>query len=110
MSKVDVTDGAALGLVSFAVLEVFRTYQQCAPSLQDMRTADRNDWTTKQQLVDANVLSGIIVVLMGVGAWVLIGKKWPLIFLLLTWGSTAGYYYLVHQGPRNYDQLRAEGA
>jgi hypothetical protein len=105
-NKIDVTDGAALGLVSFAVLEVFRTYKECAPPLPDIRTADRNDWTTKQQLVDANVLSGIIVVLMGVGAWVLIGKKWPLIFLALTWGSTAGYYYLVQQGPSSYDQLQ----
>jgi hypothetical protein len=103
-SDLQVSDGAAIGLISFAVLEVFRTYRDVAPSLTEVRTADKDDWTTKQRLVDANVMSGIIVVLMGVAGVILMNKRWPLLFLVITWAAVAGYYYLVQQSPNSHAQ------
>lgn len=106
-SKLD--DGAAIAVISFAVLEVFRTYQATAPKLSEVRLAAADDWETAQRLLDADVMSGMIVALMGMAGVVLMNKKSPLIFLILTWVMVAGYYHLVRREPNSYKAAVKEG-
>lgn len=102
-------DGAAIAVISFAVLEVFRTYQSTAPKLSEVRSAPSDDWDTAQRLIDADVMSGMIVALMGLAGVVLMNKKSPLVFLVLTWLMVAGYYHLVRREPNSYKAAVKEG-
>lgn len=102
-------EGAAIAVISFAVLEVFKTYKATAPSLKDCRLKDKNDWDTAQQLLDADVLTGMIVVLMGIAGVILMNKRYPLVFLIVTWVVVAGYYHLVRNSPNSFAAAREEG-
>lgn len=102
-------DGTAIAVISFAVLEVFRTYQSTAPKLSEVRAAPVDDWDTAQRLLDADVMSGMIVVLMGLAGVVLLNKRAPLVFLILTWLCVAGYYHLVRREPNSYSSAVKEG-
>jgi hypothetical protein len=102
-------EGAAIAVISFAVLEVFKTYKSTAPPLKEVRLKSKDDWDTAQQLLDADVLTGIVVVLMGLAGVVLMNKKYPLVFLILTWVLVAGYYHLVRRSPNSYSAAREEG-
>jgi hypothetical protein len=107
MPKLD--DGAAIAVISFAVLEVFRTYQNTAPKLSEVRMAPSDDWDVAQRLLDADVMTGMIVVLMGLAGVVLLNRKGPLVFLILTWIMVAGYYHLVRREPNSYKAAVEEG-
>jgi hypothetical protein len=105
----DLNEGAAIAVISFAVLETFKVYRDTAPPLKECRFADRNDWGTSQQLLDADVLTGIVVVLMGMAGVLLLNKRYPLVFLVATWMATSFYYHAVRKGPQSWDQARKEG-
>jgi len=102
-------EGAAIAVISFAVLEVFKTYKTTAPSLKDCRMKPADDWDTAQQLLDADVLTGMVVVLMGIAGVILMNKKYPLVFLVITWVVVAGYYHLVRKSPNSFAAAREEG-
>ncbi len=99
-------EGAAIALISFCVLEVFRTYQSTAPKLADVRKAPSDDWLTAQQILDADVMSGMLVAVMGVAGVVLMRTRWPLVFLVATWILVMGYYHAVRKGPSKWDEAR----
>lgn len=101
-------EGAAIAVISFAVLEVFRMYQSTAPKLMDVRKAPADDWETAQSLLDADVMSGILVVIMGIAGVVLMNKRYPLVFLILTWVCVAGYYHAVRCSPHSEAQVLRE--
>jgi len=107
--QIQITEGAAIAVVSFAVLEVFKIYRDTAPSLQAVRKASADDWECSQQLLDADVLTGVIVVLMGLAGAFLLDRKSPLVFLVLTWVAVAFYYHSVRKGPNSYRQAVQEG-
>jgi hypothetical protein len=107
--RFDLNEGAAIAVISFAVLETFKVYRDTAPSLQDVRAAKQDDWQCAQQLLDADVLTGIVVVLMGMAGVILLNKRYPLVFLVLTWVCVAGYYHAVRKGPNSYHQAVKEG-
>lgn len=98
-------EGAAIAVISFAVLEVFRTYQRTAPPLKDVRKAPTDDWECAQQLLDADVMTGLLVVLMGVAGLIVMQRKYPLLLLLSTWILVAGYYHAVRRGPGSLKDL-----
>lgn len=97
-------EGAAVALISFTVLEVFRTYQSTAPKLADVRKASPADWTIDQQLMDADVMSGLLVGVMGVAGVVLMRNRWPLVFLVATWLLVMFYYKAVRKGPGSVEE------
>ena len=105
----DLSEGAAVAVISFAVLETFKIYRDTAPSLQDVRKASSDDWTVATQLLDADILTGIVVVLMGLAGVFLLNKKYPLVFLILTWAAVAYYYHAVRRSPGSYSQAVKEG-
>lgn len=99
-------EGAAVALISITVLEVFRTYQATAPKLTDVRKAPNDDWLMAQQLLDADVMSGLLVGVMGLAGVVLMRNRWPLLFLVCTWLLVMGYYHAVRKGPSRWDEAR----
>lgn len=101
-------EGAAIAVISFTVLEVFRTYQSNAPKLTDIRKARKDDWLMAQQLLDADVMSGMLVAVMGVAAVILMRNRWPLLFLVATWILVAGYYHAVRKGPSCWEEVIGE--
>lgn len=101
-------DGAAIAVISFTVLEVFRTYQSNAPKLTEIRKAKNDDWMMAQQLLDADVMSGMLVAVMGLAAMTLMRTRWPLVFLVVTWLLVAGYYHAVRKGPSSYGEVIGE--
>lgn len=107
--KVNLEEGAAIAVISFAVLETFKLYRDTAPKLKDVRFADKDDWECAQQMLDADVLTGIVVVLMGLAGVVLMNKRYPLVFLLATWGAVSFYYHAVRKSPSSWKQAKNEG-
>lgn len=97
-------EGAAIALISFAVLETFRIYQATAPKLPEVRKARSDDWLVAQQIMDADVMSGMLVAVMGIAGVVLMKNRWPLVFLVLTWVLVAGYYHAVRRGPSDWKE------
>jgi hypothetical protein len=98
-------EGAAIAVISFAVLEIFRTYQSTAPKLTDIRKARKDDWLTAQQILDADVMTGLLVVVMGIAGVVLMRNRWPLVFLIGTWLLVMGYYHAVRRGPSDWREI-----
>lgn len=102
-------EGAAIAVISFAVLEVFRTYQATAPRLGDVRKARNDDWQIAQQVLDADVMSGMLVAVMGIAGVVLMKNRWPLVFLVVTWLLVMGYYHAVRRGPSRWEDTQLNG-
>jgi uncharacterized membrane protein len=98
-------EGAAIAVISFAVLEVFRTYQGTAPKLSEVRKAPKDDWEAAQLLLDADVMTGILVVIMGIAGIFLMNRKYPLVFLVITWLAVSGYYHAVRNSPHDVNSL-----
>jgi len=98
-------EGAAIAVISFAVLEVFRTYQNTAPRLADVRKARKDDWEMAQLLLDADVMTGILVVIMGIAGLFLMQRKYPLVFLVVTWGLVSWYYHSVRQSVASLNEI-----
>lgn len=92
-------EGAAIAVISFGILEVFRLYTTTAPKLTEIRKAPQSDWYTAQALVDANMMTGILVAVMGGASVVLMRRAYPLILLAITFGLIAWYYHCVFEGP-----------
>lgn len=101
-------EGAAIAVISFTVLEVFRTYQSNAPKLTEIRKTRKDDWLMAQQLLDADVMSGMLVGVMGLAAMALMKNRWPLVFLIVTWVLVAGYYHAVRRGPSTWNEAIGE--
>lgn len=58
---------AAIGLTVFSL---YQTWQGAAPTMAQLRAADRNDRPIRAQLLDAEMLIGSVTVLIAVGlAW-----------------------------------------
>jgi hypothetical protein len=98
-------EGAAIAVISFGILEVFRLYTTTAPSLADIRRAPKSDWYTAQALVDANVMTGILVFVMGGASLILMRRTYPVILLALTFALIAWYYNAVFEGPSNVREI-----
>lgn len=98
-------EGAAIAVLSFAVIEVFRMYTTTAPPLTEVRKTRRDDWLCAQQLLDADVITGLLVAVMGIGALVLMRRAYPLVFLILTFAALSYYYHAVRKSPSDVREL-----
>jgi hypothetical protein len=105
MSVPKLEEGAAIAVISFAVLEVFRLYATTAPRLSDVRKAPKDEWETAQALLDADVMTGILVAVMG-GAGIILMRRWyPLVFVAVTFVLVSGYYHAVRNSANSVENL-----
>lgn len=100
-------EGAAIAVISFAVLEVFRMYQSTAPKLSDVRKAPKDDWDSAQALLDADIMTGILVAIMGFAGLFLMQRRYPLFFLILTWVAVSFYYHSVRNSASSLSEIGA---
>lgn len=107
MAAPNLDEGAAIAVISFSVLEVFRMYQSTAPKLADVRAAKKDDWKVSQQLLDADVMTGGLVVIMGLAGLFLMNRKYPLVFLFITWIAVSYYYHSVRVSPASLEEIGA---
>lgn len=105
MSVPKLEEGAAIAVISFAVLEVFRLYSSTAPKLTDVRKAPKDEWETAQALVDADMMTGILVLVMGGAGLVLMRRWYPFMFVAITFVLVSGYYHAVRNSASNVKEL-----
>lgn len=79
----EVNEAVIIAALSLVVVETIKCYRETAPSLADVRAASPHDYTTRQLILDADMLSLVIVVTVAGSAAILTGKWYPLIFGVL---------------------------
>jgi hypothetical protein len=95
MNGLTVEEGVAFSAMSVAVFEVMRVYKDAAPSLAEMRSASPGGYECRQRALDAEIMAGIIVLVIGAAGVVLTGQWYPLILGAVTLGAVAYYYRAV---------------
>lgn len=98
-------EGAAIAVLSFATIEVFRMYTTTAPKLTDVRKARKDDWHCAQALLDADVMTGLLVGVMGIGSAFLLRRGYPLVFLVATFAAISYYYHAVRASASCVEEL-----
>lgn len=105
-----VNEGVALAALSLGVVETLKMYRETAPSLEQIRRADPNDYVTAQLILDADMLGIIVVLAIGGGAAILTGKTYPIILGFIALGMMSGYYRSVlrstNEGMTKWDRNR----
>ena len=88
---------AAAAVVGLAAYELIRTWNDMAPSLTDVRKADKSDNLTRQQLLDADVVVGILALTIGAAFAVLAKDYSVLIILIVVYGTLSLlHHYLLN--------------
>lgn len=70
---------AANTLIGLSVIEVFNVFRDVAPSLADCRASTDNDPKIDQGLLDAEVMAGILAVIVAGGAAVMTKSPLPIL-------------------------------
>lgn len=91
--------GVATGIASFGVWQVYNAYTSGAPKLAALRAAPADDWLTRQQLWDADIMVGSMVAIAGVTCAVIARKVWPLALLALAFTVVVYYSHSALNGP-----------
>jgi len=85
-------ESVAVAALSLAVVETFRIYRETAPSLGEIRRAPPGDYTTRQLILDADMLGLIVVTAVGGGGAFLTKKFYPIVLALSALIMISGYY------------------
>lgn len=100
-----VESGIAFAALGVAVAETIKIYQDTAPSLRDLRMATPGDFTSRQLVLDADMLGLIVVVALGGGGAFLIRRWYPLLLAAAALLLISAYYRSVlrsaNEGLRN---------
>lgn len=88
-------DGAMLGaaaITGFAVWELHQAYCRTAPSLSELRDADRDGTAMRQKVLDADMcVGGLAVIAGGAASW--FAKSWVPAIVVLAAGLWTSYYH-----------------
>lgn len=87
-----VQENVAIAALSLGVVEIFRMYRDTAPSLAEIRRTPPGDYTTRQLLLDADMLGLVVVVAIGGGAAFLTRKFYPFVLAVMALLMISGYY------------------
>ena len=71
--------GAASALLGISVVEVLSTFREVAPSLSDVRSSTSDNPKTNQGLLDAEIMGGIVALVLAGGASFLMKSPLPLL-------------------------------
>lgn len=97
MDKVEV--GASTALVGAGIFTIHSHYRDHAGSLSDCRNASPDDPHARQRVLDADVLTGGLVVLVGGSLSYLTKSPLPLALAVAGFVLIAGYYHGALNGP-----------
>jgi hypothetical protein len=107
MDKDYATAATILGL---SVANAVTTFRDTAPPLKDLRLSHEHDFTMRQLILDADITTGITILLYGGTVWVMTGKPGPLLLssvaLLLI---TVWYRSVLSSASPTGGQVQEEG-
>lgn len=102
-SKVE--EGVAFAALGVAVVETLKIYMDTAPSLRELRCAQPGDFTSRQLMLDADILGLIVVLALGGGGALLVRRWYPLLLAAVALILISLYYRSVlnsaNEGLRN---------
>lgn len=94
------TKSLGLTVVGIAGFQLLQAWNNNAPSLAECRSAPAGDPTTKQQLIDADILVGSAALILGVSVAYMTGDKTALAVMAALFGTTALWHHLVLNGSQ----------
>lgn len=94
-----VEEGVAYAALGVAVAESMKIYMDTAPSLKDVRCAPPGDFTTRQLILDADILGFIVVLALGGGGALLVRRWYPLLLSAAGLMLLSAYYRSVLASP-----------
>lgn len=97
MDKLEI--GGATALVGAAIFQIHSQYTQHAGSLSDARGADPSDLGARQRILDADVLTGGLVLLVGGSVSVFTRSAVPLALALAGFLLISAYYHATLVSP-----------
>jgi hypothetical protein len=86
---------AAAGIVGLSFVQLFGMYRDTAPKLTDVRQAPAGDYSTRQMILDADILVGGLAVGIGVVMTLLTHNVYPAILMLAGFTMVSVYYHAV---------------
>lgn len=86
---------AGVALVGLAAFNIADLWQKNAPSLSDLRNAAPDDPTATNQLLDATLTTGTLVLVVGVAVRYYTGDWTPLLLMLATFAAVSIWSYQV---------------
>ncbi len=86
------SDSVAIAAISLASAEIFRAYRETAPSLEEIRCASPGDYHYQQLILDADMLSGIMLAMIGGSIALITGRIYPLVFGAIGLTAVSLYY------------------
>ena len=103
MTNID--EGVAFAALGVAVVETIKMYQDTAPTLRDLRCATPGDFTSRQLILDADMLGLVVVLALGGGGALLVRRWYPLLLAAGALLLISAYYRSVlrsaNEGLRN---------
>lgn len=94
----------ALAIVGLAGFQMLTVWHQFAPSLSELREASPSDTLTRQKLLDADIMVGSTVLILGTAITILTDDKTPLIIMATLFSTVAVWHHLVQstEGAEDY--------
>lgn len=90
-----VDHGVAAGLVGVALWQLAEAYRSTAPSLGELRRADRDCVDHRQRLLDADIQVGGLALLVG-GAASWLTRSWvPVVLVAAGFAWVSGWHHVV---------------
>jgi hypothetical protein len=90
--NLEASEGIGIAAIGLAVLETIKIYCDNAPSLRDLRCASPGDFTSRQLILDADMLGLIVVVALGGGGAMLLRRWYPLLLSAMALLLISAYY------------------
>lgn len=92
-------NGLAVAVAGVAIFSIAELWQRTAPSLSDLRGDQSGSLGSKQRLVDADVVVGIVAVLAGTFIAIVTRDATAMVLILITFGALSLYYHATLAAP-----------
>ena len=91
--------GPSTALIGAGIFSIHSHYQNNAGPLSEVRKASADNMQVKQKVMDADILTGGLVLLTGGSLAYLTQSSTPLILAILGFALISGYYHAALNGP-----------
>lgn len=91
--------GASTALVGAGIFSIHSHYKDHAGPLADIRSASPTDKGACQRVLDADILTGGLVILVGGSLSYMTGKASPMVLAVLGFALISVYYHASLNGP-----------
>lgn len=95
-------DVAVVALLSFAVWETRKAYNDAVPPLSDLRSASPGSaqhFVNAQHLLDADMTVGLVAIIAGISASLFMRSFLPILLVGGTYGALCFYHHAVLSAP-----------